>query len=59
MQRRDALFPDVYLRNSNHPMYDVFAGGREFLMLLEESNGSKLYVVVNWTEELRQNMKAR
>jgi len=59
VQRRDTLFADVYLRNSSHSMYDVFPNGREFLMLLEESNRSKLYVVVNWTEELRRKMQSR
>ena len=59
VQRRDTLFADVYLRNSSHSMYDVFPSGREFLMLLEESSRSKLYVVVNWTEELRRKMRSR
>ena len=40
-------------------MYDVFPNGREFLMLQEESSRSKLYVVVNWTEELRRKMRVR
>jgi hypothetical protein len=40
-------------------MYDVFPSGREFLMLLEESRRSKLYVVVNGTEELRRKMRSR
>ena len=44
---------DVYL-GSSHSMYDVFPKGREFLILREESNRSKLDVVVNWTEELRR-----
>ena len=59
VQRRDTLFADVYLRNISHAMYDVFPSGREFLMLLEESRRSKLYVVVNGTEELRRKMRSR
>ena len=58
VQRRDTLFADAYLRNSSHTMYDVFPNGREFLMLQEESSRSKLYVVVNWAEELRRKMQA-
>ncbi len=59
VQRRDTLFADVYLRNGSHSNYDVFPNGREFLMLLEESSRSTLYVVVNWMEELRRKMRAR
>ena len=59
VQRRDTLFADVYLPNISHAMYDVFPSGREFLMLLEESRRSKLYVVVNGTEELRRKMRSR
>jgi hypothetical protein len=59
VHRSDTLFADVYRRNSSHSMYDVFPNGREFLMLLEESSRSKLYVVVNWTEELRRKMRSR
>jgi eukaryotic-like serine/threonine-protein kinase len=59
LQKRDTLFPDVYLRSANRPMYDVFPNGREFLMLQEESRRPKLYVVVNWTEELRRKLRSR
>jgi serine/threonine-protein kinase len=59
VQRRDTLLTDVYLRNTNSSMYDVFPGGREFLMLQEESRRSKLYVVVNWADELRRRMRSR
>ena len=59
VQRRDTLFNDIYLRSGNRPMYDVFPNGREFLMLQEESGRPKLYVVVNWTAELRRKLGGR
>jgi eukaryotic-like serine/threonine-protein kinase len=59
VQRRDTLFPDPYMRSANRPMYDVFPGGRELLVLQEESRRPKLYVVVNWTEELRRKLRVR
>jgi hypothetical protein len=59
VQRRDTLFADVYVRSTSRPMHDVFPNGREFLMLQEESRGPRLYVVVNWTEELRREMRSR
>jgi hypothetical protein len=59
VQKRDTLFADAYLRGANRPMYDVFPNGREFLMLQEESRRPRLYVVVNWSEELRRKMRTR
>ena len=59
LQRRDTLFRDTFLRSSNRPMYDVFPNGREFVVLREESSRPKLYVVVNWIEELRRKMQSR
>ena len=46
VQRRDTLFQDVYLQSSHR-------------LLKEESSRPKPYVVVNWSEELRQKMRSR
>jgi hypothetical protein len=55
--RRDTLFVDEFLRNPDHQSYDVFPDGRELLMLGQERSESKLFVVVNWTEELKRRLR--
>ncbi len=60
---RETLFEDVYQRSGGDPFganYDVFPNGKEFLMIRGEPAGkARLFVVVNWFEELRRQMRAR
>jgi eukaryotic-like serine/threonine-protein kinase len=57
--RRDVLFEDVYARNADHQNYDVFSGGREFLMLGEERTEARFMIVINWFAELQARMGNR
>jgi len=41
------------------PNYDVSADGQRFVMVKEESNASRLNLVLNWFEELRRLAPAR
>jgi hypothetical protein len=60
---RETLFEDVYQRSGGDPFganYDVFPNGKEFLMIRGEPAGKpRLFVVVNWFEELQRQMRAR
>ncbi len=54
---RDTLFPDSYMRAlaQEHASYDVFPDGRHFLMMRpEKREPARLFVVVNWAEQLRR-----
>jgi len=48
--RRDSLFTDAFRRNANGREWDVFPGGREFLMLRSPraTEVSRVHVVLNW-----------
>ena len=52
------LFEDRYLRQdaaSPRTMYDVFPDGQFFLVIREPPSAApNIYVVLNWTEELKR-----
>jgi Tol biopolymer transport system component len=53
-----ALFADEYAgQNASIPDYDVTRDGR-FIMLRRTTNGGRLHVVTNWTEELKRAIAA-
>jgi hypothetical protein len=57
--RRDTLFADVYMNSGlGRPSYDVFPGGREFLMMRGEGAAdtlsSDIVLLQNWHLRARQ-----
>lgn len=53
--KRDSLFVDIYDRSPNHPNFDIFPNGREFLMMRSgSSRGDDIQVmaVINWQRAL-------
>ena len=49
--RRDSLFRDRYDRSSSHSNYDVFPGGRRFLMVSPvQSTETGVSVMLNWMQ---------
>jgi serine/threonine-protein kinase len=48
--RRDTLFADRYSRAGEANWYDVFPGGKEFLLVKGSEGAAKVYVVANWEQ---------
>ncbi|MBI3791104.1 MAG: protein kinase [Gemmatimonadetes bacterium] len=46
--RRDTLFTDRYSRGGEANWFDVFPGGKEFLLVKGSEASAKVYVVANW-----------
>ncbi|MGQ0643706.1 MAG: protein kinase domain-containing protein [Gemmatimonadaceae bacterium] len=57
VQRREVLFPDVYMRGVERTAYDVSDDGQKFVMIRRGNDQQRVVIVLGWLDELRERMQ--
>ncbi len=58
--RRDALFPDIYMKEGEGQGWDIFPNGKEFVFLKgAPSSPAKIMVVVNWQQLMKSAERSK